>query len=458
MKYGIYFGILAGYGILFLMSRGGFRKTAVWLRQHSRTMELLTSDDTLRLVLIILLVSDVAAIAVTRQSEEQYAEGKGFLYREEYGGTASKRTVTLKKDGKEQQIQIELEPRKLTQQETDEALLSAMQTLPSAVLGNQMADHVTKDVKLPETIGDPAVSLEWITDKPEVIGWDGTLGSGLSEKGTEVTLTCELSLEDTVRETALKVTVFPKKKTKKEKLEEAVNKEVAAENSRTKRKVKLPETVSGKKVEWEQEEKNDGVRMLVMGILLAGMLVLLKRKEQEGEKEKRKEALKNDYPKVVSRFVLFMNAGISVRSSLEKIAEEYRRTLKREAETKQKKGIRFQIHKEKDVHPGFEEICHVTEDLHKGVPEMRAYSRLGKRCGTAEYKNFSDLLIRCVTKGGRDILILMQKEAAEAEEIRRKQVRMRGEEAGTKMLLPMVFMLAVVMAILMVPAMLTFGV
>lgn len=456
MKYGIYFGILAGYGILFLMSRGGFRKTAVWLRKHSRTMELLVSTDTLRLVLIILFVSDLAAIAVTRQSEEQNAEEKGFLYREEYGGTASEKTVTLKKDGKEQQIQIELKPRELTQQEKDQALLSAMQLLPSAVLGNQMADHVTRDLKLPETIGDPVVSLEWITDKPEVIGWDGTLGSGLSAKGTEVTLTCELSLEDTMRETALKVTVFPKKKTKKEKLEETVNKEVAAENSRTKRKVKLPERVLGEKVEWEQEEKNDGVRMLVVGILSAGMLVLLKRKEREDEKEKRKEALKNDYPKVISRFVLFMNAGISVRTSLEKIAEEYRKTLKREAETKQKKRVLLRIGKEKETHPGFEEICRVTEDLHKGVPEMRAYSSLGKRCQMAEYKNFSDLLIRCVTKGGRDILILMQREAAEAEEIRRKQVRTRGEEAGTRMLLPMVLMLAVVMAILMVPAMLTF--
>jgi tight adherence protein C len=456
MKYGIYVGILGGYSILFLLGRGGFRKAADYLRKRSRTIGLLVSTETLSVILVIFLVSDVLALAVTRQSEEQNSATKDFLYREDYGGTALKKTVTLKKDGKEQQVEIELEPRKLTQKEIDKALISAMQELPSVVLGDQAADHVTKDLKLPETIGSPAVSLEWITDNPDVISWDGSLGSHLSPKGTEAMLTCELSLEDTVRETALKVMVFPKKKTKKEKLEEQVNQEVAKENAQTERKVRLPEYVSGEKAEWIQEEKNDGIRILALGLLLAGVAVLLSRKEKEDEQAKRTEGLKNDYPKIVSRFVLFMNAGISVRRSLEKIASEYRNIAERNSAAEQKRCVL--LRKKRRMHPGFEEICHVMEDLQKGVPEMRAYSELGKRCRTAEYKNFSDLLIRCVTKGGRDILMLMQKEAAEAEEMRRKQVRMRGEEAGTKMLLPMVLMLAVVMAILMIPAMLNFGI
>lgn len=442
------------FAVLFIISRGGFKSSAAYLRRHSRTLRVLVPAETLAMALMILFAADLCAILYTKKTEDQDTIKKGYLYREDYGGNAVSQTVSLKKGGKEEEVQIELKPRELTQKEINKALDSAVKALPDAVLGKQTADRVTEDVTLPDSFGSPAVSLEWITGDPEVIDWDGTLGEDLPSEGAEVTLTCELSLEDTVRETELKLNVFPKKQTEKEKLEQTVQEEIGSANSGTEKKVKLPDEISGEKVQWSSENQRNGIRILALGLLLSGAVVILKRKEHENQKEQRKKELETDYPKIIGRFVLFMNAGLSVRKSLEKIEESYRKKTMENSQRYHMSQMPFL--RKKESHPGFEEICRTMEDMRRGMTEIGAYEQLGRRCEAAEYKTFADLLIRCVTKGGRDILVLMQKEAKEAEELRKRQVRIRGEEAGTKILIPMVLMLAIVMAILMVPAMMTF--
>ena len=52
---------------------------------------------------------------------------------------------------------------------------------------------------------------------------------------------------------------------------------------------------------------------------------------------------------------------------------------------------------------------------------------------------------------------LLEQEAADAMEERKTLARKLGEEAGTKMLMPLILMLGIVIAIIMVPAMLSFN-
>ncbi len=452
MKYSIYLSILAGYAVLFLLSHGGFQSGAVFLQKRSRTLTALVSAKTLKKILLILFAADLLAIAVTKKAEEDSDVQKGYLYREEYGGGTSEQTVSLKQNGKEKEVKIELAPRKLTKKEKEEALKSAMRALPKKILGKQTAGHVTESVTLPDSIGNPEVTLEWMTDNPDVIDWNGSIGDKIPSEGKEVTLTCELSLEDLIRETSFTFMVYPKKQTEEEKLEQAVNEAVSKENPETDRKVKLPKEISGKKVQWLQDDNHDGIKILAVGILLGTAVIFLQKKEENEQQRQREKALQADYPGIIRRFVLFMNAGMSVRMSLEKIAEGYRRRLAEKKPISGRRQEKGDGDKENE-HPGLAEICHAVDDMRKGMTEIQAYERFGRRCKIAEYRTFSDLLIRCVLKGGRDVLELMQKEAEEADDIRRRQAQIRGEEAGTKMLLPMVLMLAIVMAILMVPAM-----
>ena len=54
------------------------------------------------------------------------------------------------------------------------------------------------------------------------------------------------------------------------------------------------------------------------------------------------------------------------------------------------------------------------------------------------------------------MLTMLQEESQKAFEEKMDRVRKLGEEAGTKLLLPMIMMLVIVMVIIMIPAYLSF--
>ena len=89
-----------------------------------------------------------------------------------------------------------------------------------------------------------------------------------------------------------------------------------------------------------------------------------------------------------------------------------------------------------------------------GVTEARVYENFGRRCQEARYRRLGNLLSQNLKKGSEGLISLLESEAEAGMEERRQQARKLGEEAGTKLLLPMMLMLILVMGILIVPAIL----
>ena len=67
----------------------------------------------------------------------------------------------------------------------------------------------------------------------------------------------------------------------------------------------------------------------------------------------------------------------------------------------------------------------------------------------------SALLIQQVKRGAKGMNQLLMQEVLESEVIWRENSRKRAEEAGTKLLLPMILLMTVVFAVLMIPAFLS---
>jgi hypothetical protein len=65
-------------------------------------------------------------------------------------------------------------------------------------------------------------------------------------------------------------------------------------------------------------------------------------------------------------------------------------------------------------------------------------------------------LLQNQKKGSKDLLLLLENESVNAMERNREMVRIMGEEAGTKLLLPMGIMLCVVFIIIIIPAFMSF--
>ncbi|MEI3437833.1 MAG: type II secretion system F family protein [Blautia sp.] len=87
---------------------------------------------------------------------------------------------------------------------------------------------------------------------------------------------------------------------------------------------------------------------------------------------------------------------------------------------------------------------------------MEAYRRFGERCGQVKYKTFATMLIQNLQKGSRQLADMLEKESMEAWDERKRKARVLGEAAATKLLVPMILMLLVVMAVIMIPACLAF--
>ena len=94
--------------------------------------------------------------------------------------------------------------------------------------------------------------------------------------------------------------------------------------------------------------------------------------------------------------------------------------------------------------------------LNAGVPEETAYEEFGRNCGNIRYLRLSSVLVQNLKKGTGGLVLLLRKEAAEAFADRRERVKQSGEEAGTKLLVPMAGILVLILAIIMIPAFMSF--
>ena len=62
------------------------------------------------------------------------------------------------------------------------------------------------------------------------------------------------------------------------------------------------------------------------------------------------------------------------------------------------------------------------------------------------------LLGRQIRTGGHEIRIQLEEEAQSAFTYRKEQAKKAGEEAGTKLLLPMILLMVISMAVILIPA------
>ena len=105
----------------------------------------------------------------------------------------------------------------------------------------------------------------------------------------------------------------------------------------------------------------------------------------------------------------------------------------------------------------YEELMLVCREMESGITETQAYEHFGQRCRLTQYRKCSALLSQNLKKGASGLLDALQKESEHAFEERKRNAREAGEKAGTKLLLPKMMMLVVVMVLIMVPACFSFA-
>lgn len=398
-------------------------------------------------------------------------ENAGFVEREAEGGSTQSRTFSFRLEkidgtedsGKEQtsdaqtessgqeeipdsgELELSVSPVRSDPEEAYALLDQAVQEWEAGYLGdNESANEVRSDLNLASEVCDGQVQVSCESSDSEVLKTDGTVSSdGLGEEGTLVELTVKFTYDEYTRVETCAVHVYPPAEGSRawilSELTEAARQ--AEEESRDQSGFALPDSVAGYRVIWEEGNRYQWILFLLLGVVA---VFCLERQEKQAEiqrQKKRREQLEWEYPKMVDQFSVLLESGMTIRAAWERI-------LKRERYAGSQDGRRGRGSDSEYL----EEMRITWREIREGRGEVEAYERFGRRIGLMPYKRFSSILSQNLSKGTRDIRELLRKESLEALEIRKNRARRLGEEAGAKLLFPMLVMLMLILLVLLLPA------
>ena len=164
----------------------------------------------------------------------------------------------------------------------------------------------------------------------------------------------------------------------------------------------------------------------------------LKREEQK----KRENLLLLDYSELVSKLMVYIGAGLTIRNALETISRHFDALLER--------GIQ-------EDRPLYQELRTMVLQFQRNIPESEIYLSFGRRVNLKPYTKLVSLIEQNRQNGSKNLRSMLELEMEDAFEERKTTARRLGEEAGTKLLLPLFLMLGIVMVIVIVPAMSALG-
>jgi len=364
-----------------------------------------------------------------------------FVKREGY--SAYNKSYEVYVDGlldREVLVKLPVSHRSYSDEEIDEVFEKCMKVLESAIPGkNPSLQEVSDDLNLINSIKEYGISVEWISETPELIDAMGTVNNENLKEAKDAVL--KVFLTDRKREAQylINVRVIPKNYTKEElsikkfmsKLE-AIDKENISKEGYT-----LPDSFEGKKLSYRQEESKDIHIIWIMGIVIAILLYVKDMMALKDKREYKAREMLLDYPEIVSKLMVFIGAGLSVRSAWERIVIDYENLAG---------GKRF----------AYEEMSSSLTKLKTGVHESRVYKDFGRNCAIKQYMKLASLLDQNRKSGVNNLRQILSVEMASAWEERINIARRQGEEASTKLLLPLLMLLIVVLIIIMLPAMMAF--
>ncbi len=399
-------------------------------------------------VLMVLFIGNMIGMCVTGADTCKSGMLTEYsLFRNSYGEGDKKETLQAEVGGKKlpEELDISIGERQYGNEEIEKIFDEAEKRLQSEILGeNKSLGHVDHDLNLIEEPEDIPVAVSWRPSTYDCIDGDGKIREDFQDiNGMSVVLTAELAYYNHRREVKFPVMIYPAVQSSEEALRDILLRKITRIDSETvsEDKLILPDRIGDYGITYRRGTKRTGALILFM-TFITGALIYAGRDRDLGEKirDREKEMLR-DYPEILSKMILLFSAGMTIRGSIEKIVRDYEK--------------RFE--KTRRSAYAYEELKVTLYEMNSGVPEPTAYENLGNRAGIRHYSRLGSLLSQNLRKGNAGLLSSLEHEAAEAFAERKANARKKGEEAGTKLLLPMGIMLLIVMVIIIVPAFLSFS-
>ena len=349
---------------------------------------------------------------------------------------------------------VTVHARRLTRPEAEKQAGNILKRFPDCLLGdNADADDIRQPLKMPAAEELFPFAADWESSRYAVLDTDGSIFNSeyADDRAEKADLTLILTYGDWRFEKKMSFTVRAPVRDEETRFRgEIENTLKEAEKKSSEDNIfSLPSEADGTALVWKEQIEDVSSGILLMGMLICACAWYMMDRRIHERTIERSRQLAIDYPQLISRIVLYLGAGMSVRNVFYKCASEYRG--QQEAESKRKAG------KKQNIRYLYEEILLVCNELDSGVAEAEAYMHFGRRCHSRQYTKLCSLLVQNLRRGNDTLLAVLQEEAQSSFEERKNLARELGEEAGTKLLLPMMIMLGVTMLIIIVPAYFSFS-
>ena len=393
--------------------------------------------EKLRLVILVLFAGSLlTGMLGIKVHMDKSLSSQAVLERGDVGEGEREVYLIAEVGGEREEIGVNVVERQLREEELKILFEDCVRELEEWIPGeNESLEAVAKPLRLPDSMEGYPFEIQWKSSEPTLVGQDGEIRQENREAGKTVLLTATLSYgeQSYTKEFLVQPAAGEYEQSLLYKLQEAVWQK--DEESRYEEKLSLPQELDGDVIRWQLKPEDNSPVFLLLTLVAAVGVFVLKDKDLHEQTLERKRSLKMAYPGILNKFVLYMGAGLTVRGSFLKVANDYRKGMQTGG-----KNI------------AYEEMLYSCNELSTGVSEGLVYERFGKRSGLQEYTRFATMLGQNLKKGNSALLVRLREESekAMAEDLQfRKKL---GEEAETKLLIPMIMMLGIVMLLVMIPA------
>lgn len=166
---------------------------------------------------------------------------------------------------------------------------------------------------------------------------------------------------------------------------------------------------------------------LLCGVLLAFILPYGVQSSINAALAEKKDTIISEFPKMVSKLTLLINAGMLVRRAWDEVANSnYEDAL-------------------------YEEMRIASKDIQEGMSIERAMESFASRCGIKEIRKFSSIYVQAVNRGASESINSMKAMADEAWEQKKQISKQKGEIASQKLLIPNMIMFIGIMLVVVIP-------
>ena len=168
--------------------------------------------------------------------------------------------------------------------------------------------------------------------------------------------------------------------------------------------------------------------LLFMGLIVGGLLILYLDLALFDKLTARRQEILLDLPQVLSKLTLLVNSGMVLRDAWKRVSITGERVL-------------------------YQQMQNTNLEMENGVAEIDAYRNFAERCNVKEIRKFTSLIIQNLNKGNEELAYFMKDLSDEMWEVKKSQVKQKGEKANTQLLLPMMLILIGILIMVMVPVM-----